>query len=376
MKSSKVLQISVQGLGNGGVQAVFMGIVRNLYKEMEFDVLVFTRELRFYDEEFLRYGKIHRIPCDHTGNSISDILELIRRPFKIFFKTYFILKKGNYTAIHCHKDYESGLPLLAARLARVPIRIVHAHNKPIPRKRVLPIRAYRWIMRRLIKNNSTARVGCSRQACEFLFGENKQESIVINNALDLQRFDNSKYLSVSNLNMNIQFIHVGRFCDQKNQQFLLDVFFIIHQEFLNSRLNLVGFGEDEGLLKEKIKNLGLDNVVNLLPHDSDIPKLLSESHYMIFPSNYEGLGIALLEAQAMGVRCFPSMAVPPEADMGNCVYYSLDLGARQWGQMIIEYIKKYGTEKSYIPKEILNQYNISEIVKKYADLYERGYVSG
>ena len=41
--------ISCEGLGNGGVQAVMMGIVRNLSDEFLFDMLLFTSEKRFYD---------------------------------------------------------------------------------------------------------------------------------------------------------------------------------------------------------------------------------------------------------------------------------------------------------------------------------------
>ena len=59
----RILLVSCEGLGNGGVQAVIMSIVRNLHKEYLFDILLFTSEKRYYDEEFLTYGgQIFRIP--------------------------------------------------------------------------------------------------------------------------------------------------------------------------------------------------------------------------------------------------------------------------------------------------------------------------
>lgn len=59
----RVLMVSCEGLGNGGVQAIMMGIVRNLYTECHFDMLLFTSEKRYYDDEFLKYGgKIFRVP--------------------------------------------------------------------------------------------------------------------------------------------------------------------------------------------------------------------------------------------------------------------------------------------------------------------------
>ena len=48
----RVLMVSCEGLGNGGVQAVIMSIVRNLKNKYIFDILLFTDERRFYDNEF------------------------------------------------------------------------------------------------------------------------------------------------------------------------------------------------------------------------------------------------------------------------------------------------------------------------------------
>ena len=40
----KVLLVSCEGLGKGGVQSVMMTIVRNLYRDYVFDALLFTDE--------------------------------------------------------------------------------------------------------------------------------------------------------------------------------------------------------------------------------------------------------------------------------------------------------------------------------------------
>ena len=67
----RVLLVSCEGLGNGGVQAIMMGIVRNLYTEFHFDILLFTSEKRYFDDEFLSYGgKIFRVPKYEGTNPI------------------------------------------------------------------------------------------------------------------------------------------------------------------------------------------------------------------------------------------------------------------------------------------------------------------
>ena len=43
----RVLLVSCEGLGNGGVQAIMMGIVRKLSDDFHFDMLLFTSEKRY-----------------------------------------------------------------------------------------------------------------------------------------------------------------------------------------------------------------------------------------------------------------------------------------------------------------------------------------
>ena len=289
----KVLQVGYRSLANGGIQAVIMGIVRNLHNDIDFDVLLFSNKQGHYDDEFLKYGKIFRIPCDSKGNRLYNRIENITRPFRSFFGTYKILKNGNYSAVHCHNGIESGITLLAARIAGIPIRITHSHNTASPKKARILSKIYKGLVKTLIKRNSTVRIGCSNAANEYLYGEKDNESIVINNAIDIKKFNPSNYSNVIKDQSKIIFTHVGRYNYQKNQLFLIDVFNEIHKIFPDSRLNLIGFGEDEEIILKKIINLELTNSIKMLPHNSDLPEILNRTDYFLFPSNFEGLGISL-----------------------------------------------------------------------------------
>ena len=84
----RVLMVSCDGLGNGGVQAVIMNIVRKLYKEYTFDALLFTGEKRFFDDEFESYGgKIHRIPRYDGSNFIRSKADYYIRGRRLFEET-------------------------------------------------------------------------------------------------------------------------------------------------------------------------------------------------------------------------------------------------------------------------------------------------
>lgn len=122
--TKRVLHISCDTLGNGGVQNVIMGICRNS-KNIIFDILLFSSEESFYDKEFLSLGgKIFRIPYYEGMNNFRKRLDYYIRFLRIFRGTYKILKEnGPYDAVHCHNYFESGICTLAAQLAGVKVRI-------------------------------------------------------------------------------------------------------------------------------------------------------------------------------------------------------------------------------------------------------------
>lgn len=77
----------------------------------------------------------------------------------------------------------------------------------------------------------------------------------------------------------------------------------------NIQLNLIGFGphSEINILSSKIKEFNLESKIKILDGTKEnIANAFAQSHYMIFPSSFEGFGIVILEAQASGVHCFVS----------------------------------------------------------------------
>ncbi len=356
----KVLIVSCNGLGNGGVQNVFMNIVRTLSGKYHFDVLLFTEEKRFYDDEFKKYGDIYRIP--HKKSRIDFYLRFPR----IFIKSYRLLKKGKYDVIHCHNNYESGICILAAKFAGVKVRIAHAHMNIEGKSRNLINSWLNKFYKGLICKCSTHMIGCSSKAAESSFGKNKKVSVIVN-PIDLNKF-NIRTVKKDNF---INFIHIGAFTDIKNQIFLLDVFNEIKKENDNATLVMIGFVHKADYyqsLLNKINEYQLEDYIKILPSDSDIPSCLQEADYMIFPSKSEGLGIALLEAQAVGVKCFVSSTVPEEANAGLCQFYDLEWGSKVWAEKILEFIKD--DDNSACAN--MQPYDINNICKRYDEIYSSG----
>lgn len=362
----KVLLVIGGGLGNGGVQAVVMGIVRNLKDEIDFDVVLFTDEVRHYDEEFLKYGQIFRI-SKATSNSFFNRIDFYTRFLRIYKGIYTILiKNGPYTAIHCHNMFEAGICCYAAYKAGVMIRITHSHSGNRYGNENLLRRVYENYLRFLIGKYSNVKIGCSLLACDYLYGEKNNEAFVVNNFVDFEKFNIDKYKKEeSDL---IRFVHIGNYIYQKNQLFLLEVFKNIHHQVPNSKLTLVGSGEDKEKICSKINELKLSDAVSMAPHNSDIPYILSQSDYMILPSRYEGLPLVLLEAQAMRVPCFVSERVTSEADVGLCTYIPLEDGSFKWADIITNSIKSK-ENKWLIREDLLEKFEIKNVMNEYRRIY-------
>lgn len=358
----KILEVSCNGLTNGGVQHVIMEIVRGLSNEYVFDIIVFNNKKEYFTNEFLSYGgNIFCIP--NKDSILKKDVDFYFRGMRIIYNTYKVLKNnGPYKAIHCHNYFESALCLIAAKMAGVKIRIVHSHNDlsnvQYSKIRIIIQKVYQKILNKL----ATSKVGCSKMANNYLF-KNSKDTCVINNSIDVERF---KFYEKKDRENYFKLLHVGNFSTQKNQEFLIDIAYQLKRENFNFELNLIG-GESEYKSKiiKKIEKLGLASNVKLFSHDQDVYEKMKEADLFLFPSYYEGLGIVLIEAQATGLHCMVSKAIPEEADLGNIEYINC-FDVYYWTERIKDYLSNNNKRK----KVDMSSYDNKNILKKYIELYK------
>lgn len=362
----KILEVSCNGLGSGGVQRVIMNIVAELHEEYAFDVLVFTEGPDFYDDTFRTFGgTIYRIPNKQFCFK-KNIDSYIRGP-RIFFGTLKILREhGPYSAIHCHNYFESAFCLLAAKAAGVKIRITHSHNDasnvPFSKARVLKQR----LLQPIVNQYATIRIGCSRNASNYLFGKDTPALTVLN-GIELKPFASGKQNSGYKAGERIKLLHVGNFIPQKNQLFLVDLMSELRKRNLDFHLTMVGGSEESyrELVIRRIHEEGLEEFITILPSDSDIPEQMRKADLFLFPSLFEGLGIVLIEAQASGLHSLVSGSVPPEADLGNIRYLS-SLEVPLWADAVQETIQR-GQPRVFVDME---KYDIKNVAEDYRRIYQ------
>ena len=117
-----------------------------------------------------------------------------------------------------------------------------------------------------------------------------------------------------------------------------------------------------------VKQLQLEQDVTFLGTRKDIPELLSAADAFLFPSRYEGLSIAALEAQAAGLFVFASDTIDSQTDIsGHLIMTSLATPKEQWAQMILSNITQHPFDRSQL--ELSPDFDITHNCNEIMELY-------
>lgn len=378
-KKIQVLHFN-NNLYNGGIESFCLNINKNIdSNKFKFDYFLVTENENQLKEEFECLGaNVIEIKDIRLG----VVYKFLPRSVRLFFAVLKYLRQNPvYSAIHIQNCIGVISILLAAFISRIPIRIIHSHNSYSPHWNEklfsFKVRFYLYWRKLFIHLLATHKLGCSLKACRAMYGDscvNDKLVKVIFNGINLQvfkpenynRIDSQKKYGINSYDIN--FIFVGRFEPQKNPLFLIEVMSEICRVRDKVHLTIVGQGDLEADIKVLINKFNLRDKITLLPHNSNVPELLSAMDYFLLPSIYEGLGIVLIEAQAMGLPCFASSCVPDEAQLGLCSFISLEKGAKGWASYIESYIKK--NIKLSVDCEKLTQYDIKSVAKCLENIYQ------
>lgn len=92
------------------------------------------------------------------------------------------------------------------------------------------------------------------------------------------------------------FITIGRLSPEKNQRRLIDAFSIVHEEYPDTRLYIIGDGKLSSVLRKQASKLGLDACIVFIPFLQNPYPLLSACDCFVLSSDIEGQPITILEA--------------------------------------------------------------------------------
>lgn len=370
----RVLHIT-EMLQAGGIESFIMNVYRNIDKsKVQFDFLITRDENEFYDEEIKKLGG-RKLIIDIDKNKNVFI-----RVFLESIQLYKILKNSDYNIIQVH----SGTPLrifylFAAKFAGVKTRIYHSHSAEVKGPHsMITIKKYVFkFLKLFFEYAATDYFACSEEAGKWMYSKKliqNNKVKVIHNGIELNKFKfnsdiREKYRQELNLKDNFVIEHIGRFTHQKNHNFLIDVFDAIYKIDKSARLLLIGEGELKKNIQLKVNDLGLAEVVIFLGIRSDVNNIMQAMDVFLLPSNYEGLPVVGVEAQASGLMTVFSENITREIDITeNSMFISLNEPSNIWASKVMN--KKNSTVRGNSLKDIIKYgYNIEYIAKYLEGIY-------
>lgn len=136
-----------------------------------------------------------------------------------------------------------------------------------------------------------------------LFPEFREKMIVVENALS-QSLICAQADEKANLewesNTSTKILSVGRFCEAKNFDNVPEICKIIREQGLDVTWYLIGYGGDEALIFQKIREHGMEDHVIILGKKANPYPYIKACDVYVQPSRYEGKCVAVREAQMLG----------------------------------------------------------------------------
>ena len=321
----------VTSMDTGGAETVFMKYYRALDKSRyQLDFCVSSDVPGFYDAEIESMG----------GRIVHTVKKTEAGPVASFKRLMQIARDGGYCcAVRSSQHSLSCLDLLAMRFGGVSRTIFRSSNTGTvsnSKKETL----LHNLFKPLVRVAATDFAAPSTEAGVYMFGKagvSGPRFHLMKNALNLEdyaydastRDDVKRELGVPAESYVVG--HVGRFSEQKNHLFLVDVFAEIARRRPDAVLILVGKGETRTAVERRVAELGLTDRVVFAGVRSDVRRLYSAMDVFIFPSVYEGLPNVVVEAQANGLPCVISDSITREVGIcENVVYKSLGDALDEW----------------------------------------------
>ena len=350
-------------MGKGGAETFMMNAYRNIDRtKIQFDFLIYDNfeDVKPYNKEIHELGgKIYSVP-----NPNKNILAYIQAVKKL-------LKEKHFDIVHNEIYFGGGLNLLLAKQAGISKRVAHSHATTDGKGNNIVMTTVRKIFQRMLLKNATDYLACSYEAGIGLYGKD-QPFIFVPNGIDLESYQSipqSKDEIRKELNIphNALVIgNIGRFEEQKNHDFLIDIFKKVVKKRPDSHLILIGEGSLEDNIKNKVSNFELQSNVSFLGLRDDIPQLLKSMDVFLMPSLYEGLPISAVEAQAANLKIVLSTEVSKETALSKNVHFvSLEEEPNLWATIILS--EPFGN----MPTKKLNLYNMKITANQLEEVYFR-----
>ena len=281
----KILQV-ISSLETGGAQKLLSDLLPLIAEKHEVTLLV-NKDINNIFTQKIKNSNVRYI-CSNLPNLYS-------------LKNYFVLRKmiGQYDIIHVHL-----FPLIywvaIASIFKKTNLIYTEHstsNKRRDKRYFRPIE--RWMYSRYKRIISISQQTQDAIMTWLKADSNDKRFTIVNNGIKLSAFH--KHKESSNSKRNI--IMVSRFVPSKDQITVIRALTMLPD---NINVTFLGDGETMNRCKNEAERLGVRERIVFAGQQDDITTWFTKADIAIQSSNWEGFGLAAVEAMAVGLPTIAS----------------------------------------------------------------------
>lgn len=355
----------------GGAESRIMELYRCIDRsKVQFDFLVHTTEEGHYSKEIRELGgKIYSLPRFKVVN-LAEYKKAIRQ----FFKEH-----QEFVAVQGHMTSTASIYLPIAKKENPSVvTIAHARSAGVDKG----AKGYvTKLLRSSLKHKADYCFTCSEEAGIAVFGKKwvEQGNVwTIPNAIDAKRFQYNEVVRKEvreELGIQDKFVigHVGRFGFMKNHTYLVDIFAELCKSREDMALVLIGKGEEEATIHDKLKALGIEDKVLFLGNKFDVERYYQAFDYFVFPSTFEGLPGSVVEAQAAGLHCLISDRITREVALTDLVSYrSIEEEPKLWAEEILRNAREAFLRKDMQEAIAKKDFDVNTQAARMEEFYRTG----
>ena len=358
-------------LANLNVYSGMTGIIVNYHRfldreRVQFDYLYFDGGAETYEEEIRSLGgRVFRMPRPTNPAQFH-------RAMHAFFSGH----ASEFVAVQCHPIWATAVVAPYATRFGVRHLIAHSHSTGFSENRLASARNY--VLARVASSRATEWIACSEEAKRLFPGVQPDKIRVFTNGVDCERFRFDPIertcmrdaIGVSEHTLVLG--NVGRLVPTKRQDFLLDVMAEVLKQQPVAHLLLVGSGPLEQTLREKCESLQIGDCVSFMGLRQDVERYCSAMDCFVFPSDFEGFGLVLAEAQASGLPCVAKEGLPKAVTDSSLVHLmAKDASPKAWADVIIGLCTEK-RDRTVLPRPTMKErgLDIRDLAQQLSNYYE------
>lgn len=381
MVKKRVVHI-VDSLCVGGRENVIIDICNNLNKEL-YTVYLITlcnddnEGLKKLNSEIFFYALPVRLKRIDRANTFLSF-------FYVKKKLEEVLKQINPDIIHTH-SYFHRLLIISCAIRSIPLKSKFFHTVHTSGMYFSSFTLINRIKLKvekialnLYKPNLVAISEIVQRNNNYFFSKCSKDSRYIPNGIDVSKFKkdnfNSSKLTWNLSDDDILITYVARLCLGKNHITLLRTIEILLKSKKNIKLLLAGDGVLRVELEEFVSSNNLQDNVIFLGSIDNIPELFSITDIGVFPSEFEGFSLTLIEMMAMELpivasdnEIFRKLIITEYNGLLYSMFDSADMASKILSLIENDLLRKKISKNA---KQFSEQFSITRMVKSHEEYYE------